>query len=126
MSFTCHSDTEREFAPASRKLCVSPTIPSPPYIFPNPVSQAERFTKSAWIFRSAISSVLDYLNALSTAFFVSRVSRSDIQGKKLLEIGEKVYFTDVGLRNSIAGFSPTDLGLIVENVIFNHLFYNWL
>jgi predicted AAA+ superfamily ATPase len=52
---------------------------------------------------------------------VSSVPRSDIQGKKVFEVGEKYYFNDIGLRNSIAGFSPFDLGQIVENAVYLHL-----
>jgi len=53
--------------------------------------------------------------------FIKTTKRFDIQGKKIFEVGEKYYFNDVGLRNAIAGFSPFDLGQIVENVVFLHL-----
>jgi hypothetical protein len=52
---------------------------------------------------------------------ISNVQRSDIQGKKVFEVGEKYYFNDIGLRNSIAGFSPFDLGKIIENAVYLHL-----
>ena len=52
---------------------------------------------------------------------ITGVKRSDIQGKKVFEVGEKYYFNDVGIRNAVAGFSPFDLGQIIENVIFLHL-----
>ena len=57
----------------------------------------------------------------STAMLVSNVQRSDIHGKKVFEVGEKYYFNDIGLRNSIAGFSPFDLGQIIENAVYLHL-----
>ena len=69
----------------------------------------------------SITAVLNYLNYLASALLVSATKRSDIQGKKLFEVGEKYFFNDLGLRNSIAGFSPFDLGLIVENAVFLHL-----
>jgi len=69
----------------------------------------------------SITAVLNYLNYLSTANLITGVKRSDIQGKKIFEIGEKYYFNDIGIRNAIAGFSPFDLGKIVENVIYLHL-----
>lgn len=69
----------------------------------------------------AVSVVLTYLEYLAAAFFISRVKRSDIRGKKVFESGEKYYFTDIGLRNSIAGYSAFDMGLIIENAVFNHL-----
>lgn len=69
----------------------------------------------------SITAILNYLNYLTSAMLISNVKRSDIQGKKIFEVGEKYYFNDVGLRNAIAGFSPFDLGQIVENVVFLHL-----
>lgn len=75
-------------------------------------------------FKISINSILDYLNYLKTAFFISKASRTDITGKKIFEVGEKYYFTDIGLRNTIAGFVPFELGLILENVVYNHLLYS--
>lgn len=69
----------------------------------------------------SITAILNYLNYLTSAMLISNVKRSDIQGKKIFEVGEKFYFNDIGLRNAIAGFSPFDLGQIVENVVFLHL-----
>ncbi|MBN1158592.1 MAG: ATP-binding protein [Bacteroidales bacterium] len=65
--------------------------------------------------------VLDYLSYLTDAFFLIKVPRSDIQGKKVFEIGEKYYFGDVGLRNMISGFRPEDIGKIIENAVLLHL-----
>jgi len=79
-----------------------------------------KFLKSQNISIS-ITAILNYLNYLTTAMLISAVQRSDIHGKKVFEVGEKYYFNDIGLRNSIAGFSPFDLGLIVENVVYLHL-----
>ncbi len=69
----------------------------------------------------SITAILNYLNYLTTAMLVSNVQRSDIHGKKVFEVGEKYYFNDIGLRNSIAGFSPFDLGQIIENAVYLHL-----
>lgn len=69
----------------------------------------------------SITAILNYLNYLTTAMLISNVQRSDIQGKKVFEVGEKYYFNDIGLRNSIAGFSPFDLGQIIENAVYLHL-----
>ncbi|MCW0483080.1 ATP-binding protein [Gaoshiqia sediminis] len=69
----------------------------------------------------SINAILNYLNYLTTAMLIAGVQRSDIQGKKVFEVGEKYYFNDIGLRNSIAGFSPFDLGQIIENAVYLHL-----
>jgi len=65
--------------------------------------------------------VLDYLSHLASAFFISRVRRTDLRGKKIFEIGEKFYFEDLGLRHSIIGFRHGDIGKIIENLVFHHL-----
>ncbi len=62
--------------------------------------------------------VLNYLSFLSNAFFVFKVQRSDVYGKKIFEIGEKYYFEDLGLRHSITGYKHTDINKILENLVF--------
>jgi uncharacterized protein len=79
-----------------------------------------KFLKSQNISIS-ITAILNYMNYLTTAMLISAVQRSDIQRKKVFEVGEKYYFNDIGLRNSIAGFSPFDLGQIIENIVYLHL-----
>ena len=65
--------------------------------------------------------VLNYLSYLVSAFFVFKVPRADIQGKKIFEIGEKYYFEDLGLRHAIRGYRQADIGKILENLVFLHL-----
>ena len=62
--------------------------------------------------------VLDYLSHLEDAFLLHRCQRYDIQGKRLFEIGEKLYFEDLGLRGALRGFRQADLGKIVENAVY--------
>ncbi|MCH7657269.1 MAG: ATP-binding protein [Bacteroidetes bacterium] len=79
-----------------------------------------KFLKSQNI-NLSVSAILKYLDYLTIAIFISKVSRTDVYGKKVFEVGEKFYFNDIGLRNAIAGFSPFDLGKIIENVVYLHL-----
>jgi uncharacterized protein len=65
--------------------------------------------------------VLDYLSFLVNAFFVFKVSRSDVQGKKIFEINDKYYFEDLGLRHSLIGYKQMDINKILENLVFLHL-----
>jgi len=65
---------------------------------------------------------INYLKALSNAYFVHKVVRSEIGGLKIFEIGEKYYFEDLGLRNVIMGVNrKTDLQKLLENAVFLHL-----
>ncbi|MGO1242778.1 MAG: ATP-binding protein [Sphingobacterium sp.] len=67
---------------------------------------------------------INYLRALANAYFVHKVVRSEIGGLKIFEIGEKYYFEDTGLRNSIVGFNQrADLHKLLENVVYVHLLH---
>jgi len=66
-------------------------------------------------------SVLDYLSYLESALFILKVQRTELQGKKIFEIGEKYYFEDLGIRNALVGFSLNDIHKLLENVVYTHL-----
>jgi predicted AAA+ superfamily ATPase len=72
----------------------------------------------------SISQIIVYLKHLSNAYLIKKVKRMDIIGKKIFEIGEKYYFEDLGLRNSIFEYKQSDIAKIMENVVFNHLIYH--
>lgn len=65
--------------------------------------------------------VLNYLNQLEQVFFINKVKRAEIEGKRVFEIGEKYYFEDLGIRNAIIGYRPDHINKILENVVFLHL-----
>lgn len=67
------------------------------------------------------NSVIEYLEYLTQAFIIRKVKRYDVIGKKIFEIGEKYYFEDLGIRNSIVGYRATEIQKYLENVVFNHL-----
>lgn len=67
---------------------------------------------------------INYLKALTNAYFIHKVQRSEIGGLKIFEIGEKYYFEDIGLRNSIIGFNQrADLHKLLENAVYLHLLH---
>lgn len=66
--------------------------------------------------------VLNYMAYFSEAYLTHKVDRYDIHGKKLLESNSKCYFSDVGLRNYIAGGERNnDIEKVMENVVYLHL-----
>lgn len=67
--------------------------------------------------------VQSYTGYLSDAFLVHRVMRFDISGKRFFETGEKFYFENLGLRNSVVGHKPGDRAKIIENLVYNELLY---
>ncbi len=68
--------------------------------------------------------VLDYLHHLQNAYMVFCIHRNDLKGKRILEIGEKYYFHDTGMRHAIGGFKQNDISQLFENVILLHLLIN--
>lgn len=70
--------------------------------------------------------VLDYLGFSKEAMFLNEVSRYDIKWKKIFEIRQKYYFTDIWLRNVISGwFTTLDIWWILENIVYINLVSNW-
>ncbi len=66
--------------------------------------------------------VLDYLAFSKEALFLNEVNRYDIKWKKAFEIRQKYFFTDIWLRNILAGgFSTLDIWGILENIVFINL-----
>ena len=65
--------------------------------------------------------IIDYIQHFEDAFLLYGVKRMGIGGKKIFEIGEKYYFEDIGIRNAIGGYRITDIGKIMENLVFKHL-----
>lgn len=70
---------------------------------------------------SSVTGVQAYVEYIAQAYIINRVRRWDIAGKRFFEIGEKYFFEDLGIRNSIIGYRPGDIGGLMENVIYNHL-----
>ncbi len=70
-------------------------------------------------------SVLNYLKALCNAYFIHKVQRAEVNGLKIFEIGEKYYFEDTGLRNSIRNFEfKNEVNKLMENAVYLNLLIN--
>jgi len=80
------------------------------------------FLKSQQI-KMAPNQVQSYIHHLVNAFLVHKVSRFDLIGKRMFEIGEKYYFENLGIRNGIWGYRLEDRGKIMENAVYNHLVF---
>ena len=65
--------------------------------------------------------VLNYLAYLSAAYLIFRVPRIELKGRKIFEINEKHFFEDLGLRHSVIKYKQTDIGKVLENLIYMHL-----
>jgi predicted AAA+ superfamily ATPase len=69
----------------------------------------------------AANTLSNYLNFFIDAFLLTKASRYDIKGRRLINSPLKYYFEDVGLRNARLDFRQQEINHIMENVIFNEL-----
>ena len=72
----------------------------------------------------AASQVINYLFHLNNAYLIHRISRYDLIGKRIFEVGDKFYFEDLGLRNTILNFKLSDIEKLMENAVYHHLKLN--
>ena len=70
---------------------------------------------------AAVDTVLNYLSHLGDAFLLNAVPRQELRGRKLLQVNQKYYLGDVGLRNGIAGYRESDIGGVLENLVYLEL-----
>ncbi len=68
--------------------------------------------------------VLEYLTYLESVYLIDRVKRSEIEGRKIFEIGEKFYFEDIGMRHAIVPYQQKDIGKVLENLVYHQLVAN--
>ena len=64
-------------------------------------------------------SLYNYLTFITNSCIVNKISRYDIQGKRILSTLEKYYLTDVGLARIHS--TKIDLGASLENIVYNEL-----
>ncbi len=65
--------------------------------------------------------ILEYLFFLETVFFMDRVKRTEIGGRKIFEIGDKFYFEDLGMRHAKIPFQQKDIHKVLENLVYHQL-----
>lgn len=65
--------------------------------------------------------ILNYIRACEEALLLYKVQRDDLIGKKILNINEKYYIADHGIREAIFESNERDINQIFENIIFLEL-----
>lgn len=68
-----------------------------------------------------VDTVQNYLTYFTEAQLAHRVRRYDIKGKRLLEIHEKYYLNEIGIRHALLGYREGDISGILENIVFLEL-----
>jgi len=69
----------------------------------------------------SVNTVENYLRALYQSYIFYKVDRYDIKGKQHLKTLGKYYLVDTGLRNILLSGSASDLGHLLENVVYLEL-----
>jgi len=69
----------------------------------------------------SVNTVEKYLEALTESYILYRANRYDVKGKQQLVSGAKYYVADIGLRYFLLGTTSTDMGHILENVVYLEL-----
>jgi len=69
----------------------------------------------------SVDTVQNYLGYLTETYALTKVRRYDIKGKRNLEIHEKYYLGDIGLRNALLGYSDSAINGLLENLVFIEL-----
>jgi uncharacterized protein len=72
--------------------------------------------------RTSVDTVIEYLGYFCDARALHQVRRHDLRGRKILEVQEKYYAADLGLRGAILGRRGQDIGIQLETCVCNHLF----
>ncbi len=68
--------------------------------------------------------VYNYINAIINSHLVSKCSRYNIKGKKILARQEKYYCADLGLINHMFNSTKIDKGASIETIVYNQLKYH--
>lgn len=62
-----------------------------------------------------------YLQALMDSYIIYQAKRYNIKGKQYLKTLEKYYVVDIGMRYMLLGKKGTDIGHILENIVYLEL-----
>ena len=68
-----------------------------------------------------LDTIQNYLQYLENSFLINKVKRYDLKGKKVLEIYEKYYLSDIGLKNAMFGYKESDIAGLLENIVYHKL-----
>lgn len=68
-----------------------------------------------------VKTVEKYIEALMESYVVYQANRYNVKGKQYLKTLEKYYVVDIGMRYMLLGSRSTDVGHILENVVYLEL-----
>lgn len=95
------------------------------FLFDN-IGQVVSANRIAAYFKSqrlkvGVDTVVNYLRYFQEALVAHKASRYDVKGRRLLELHEKYYLGDIGLRHARLGHRESDISGILENLVYLEL-----
>ncbi|MEA1986556.1 MAG: ATP-binding protein [Candidatus Marinimicrobia bacterium] len=88
-------------------------------ITPNSISKYLRSQK----LKTYPDTIQNYLKYFTNTFIAYKVPRYNLKGKKLMEINDKYYLNDLGIRHSLLNYRVNDISQILENIVFMELLF---
>ena len=71
----------------------------------------------------SMPTIKNYLRFLEEAFIIKKVDRFDLKGRKYISTPVKYYYSDLGIRNAMLNFRQVEETHLMENAIYNELFF---
>lgn len=88
-----------------------------PFIDKNLANSISKFFKSKGR-KVAPETILNQLRGCEEAFLFHKVPWVDLIGKQILQVNEKYYMVDHGIRQAVYGSNQRDIQRILENVVY--------
>lgn len=70
---------------------------------------------------NSLPTVQSHVRYLAETFITHRARQYDLKGKRYLEINDKYFVGDLGIRHAILGYRESDIGCMLENIVFLEL-----
>lgn len=86
-------------------------------------SNVSKYLKSQKL-SNTLPTVQAQVKYICEAFLSHQVRQYDLKGKRYLEINDKYYVSDLGLRHAILGYREADISGMLENIVFLELLRN--
>ena len=73
---------------------------------------------------NSLPTVQAHVKHICQAFLAYQVRQFDLKGKRYLEINDKYFVSDLGLRHAVLGYRDSDISGMLENVVYLELLRN--
>ena len=98
------------------------------YVFDNignlfNASNVVKYLKNQKI-KTSVPTILSLIRYLNDVFITHKVRQYDLKGKEYLDTNVKFFVGDLGLRHAVLGYKDSDIGGMLENIVYLELCRN--